>query len=230
MEKRELLEYFLIILLCISGAVYDLLIFPIIQPDELSHLMYQAMCREIMIVGPYLLAFKAISYKNIKLKAFTFMFAMRSIIVVIHNNFYDTQINLISYMLFAIFLFWLIRIALIKKETDNTQLHRLKLYEMSGVAYNILLPVKTFRGLLQILFTPWHNPLYETRLLVAEHKIYGVKNKRFVKTDYNYEYVKALVNKGFKIKECHSYKKNAAEYLVGKKMIFGFRDCRRLDF
>jgi len=90
------------------------------------------------------------------------------------------------------------------------------------------MPVNTFRGLLQILFLPHKNPLYETRVLVANNKITLIKNKKFVQIPYNYEHAKSFMNTG-KIRLCKNYSKAKIDRLIGRKMILGFMDCKMLE-
>ncbi len=102
-------------------------------------------------------------------------------------------------------------------------------YEKMGVAYNIKMPVSTFRGLIQILLIPWADPHYETRILVANRSIIGVSDGEFIKLEYNKVHISKLIQKGGKIRLCKNYRKSVIDRLLGKKLIIGIRDCRQLE-
>ena len=59
MEKKERLEYALIILIILSGFIFDILS-PFFSLEETTHLLVQQALRELMVVGYSLLAFKSI--------------------------------------------------------------------------------------------------------------------------------------------------------------------------
>lgn len=230
MGLRKLLKFSLILTLIMSGNILDRVDgFVNLRIDPF--LIYQEIARELYNLGWILLSYQFVPYKNLKIKALTFMFAIWAIVIILHNNFYDMQPSIISYTLYSCYLLWLARIALIKKEEVNKleQYRSIDQYSQSGVIYNILMPVSTFRGLIQILLNPFANPLYETRILVAKQKITGIVNKRFIQMSYSESFVKSLIRKGGKVKLCKDYNSNKINSLIGKKLILGIRDCKRLE-
>ena len=231
MERKRLLESTLIIVLILSGNILDFTDL-FIDTEFIIFNELQSMCSEFRTLGLAILAYKYIPFENLKTKAFSLMLAIWAVITIIHNNFYDMTPTTLSYTLYSCYLLWIVRIALINiycNHSDGYTKAELKALEESGVAINILLPVNTWRGLVQVLLLPWVNPLYETRLLVAGHKITYIKNKVFTQEDFNYKYINELISRGYKIRFTNNYKKKLVDGLIGKKLILGFRDCRKLE-
>lgn len=227
-ERRNLLEYALIFTLVFSGQILDLSDAFVDAPLDIFY-SQQAICRKFMLLGFALWVFKATKYDQLKLKTLSFMLCIWVAVTTMYN-FIDPQVNhmTIATILYAVYLWWLLRISLIRKPEKDIN-GRIKQYEELGIAYNILMPVNTFRGLLQILFLPHKCPLYETRVLIADRKVTGIKNKEFQQFTYSRDYIKELIQNGGKIRECKNYRKNKVDRLIGKKMIIGLRDCKRLE-
>lgn len=231
-STRERLEYIFIILLILSGSFLDVsnLLFNIsFENWETLH----NRCREFKLLGFSILAFKAFTYDQIKLKSLSFMFVIWSSVIIGYNSHQpkNTYAAVTSIPLYALYLWWLIRIYFIKQDYDSREENckLIEQYQTAGVAYNIFMPVSTFRGLLQILFLPWKNPLYETRLLVARGKTIGVINNKFTELAYSETHVKSLIRKNGRIKPCRNYSNNKVKSLIGKRSRFFFKDCRQLE-
>lgn len=144
--------------------------------------------------------------------------------VIIAYNSLHTPINYetLTSILSLLYLWWLIRIATLKKSVYVP-------LELSGAEYNIMMPVNTWRGLAQTLFIPWRNPAYETHILVAHGKITAVVDGVFTQFVYDREHIRGLIKKGGVVRICNNYKKSYIDKLIGKNLILGLRDCRRLE-
>jgi len=191
------------------------------------------MCREFILFGMSLFAYKQISFDKIKVKAFAFMFCVWSFVIIIYNNIYvNGNSATIMYSLYCLYLWWLVRIYLIKPEVNKSIIKtfiEINKFHKYKTPYNVLIPVNSFRGMLQILFLPHKNPLYETRLLVDHKNTIGVVDNKFVEIEYSQAHIKSIVRKKGRIKPCKNYSKGKIDKLVGKSVIFGIRDCRRLE-
>lgn len=230
-KRKEQLKYTFIILCILSGSFLDLFdyiadswLYDSYQWEYLHHT-----ARELKLLGFSILAFSAIRYDQLKLKTLSFMFVIWSAIIIIYNAYSPSfHPSIMVVFLYCVYLWWLLRIAFIRDKQDNILLS-LKQLEKAGVAYNLLIPVNTYRGLLQILLVPWRNPRYETRILVADHKIVGVNRGKFVQKKYSYAEIIAMIDSGAKIRLCENYSKSKINALIGKKLILGIRDCRKLE-
>ena len=230
-KKRELLKYTFIILCIICGSFLDLVdyIADLWLYDTSKWEILHHTARELRLLGFSLLAFSAIRYDQLKLKALSFMFVIWSAIIIIYNALSPSfHPSFLVVFLYCVYLWWLLRIAFIREKKENILLS-LKQLEKAGVAYNLLIPVTTFRRLLQIILVPWQNPKYETRILVANHEIVGVSQGKFVKKKYTYSQILAMIDSGARIRLCDNYRKSKVEKLMGKRLILGIRDCRKLE-
>jgi len=125
-------------------------------------------------------------------------------------------------VLSVIFVWWLIRIATLDRFKKVPP-------ELSGACYNILMPIKTYRGILQALFIPWRNPAYETRILIGHGNMTAVINGKFRTMKYDRNHIRVLIRNGGIIKPCKNYSKEKVQELEGKSLILGFRDCKKLE-
>ncbi len=230
--KKEQLKKTLIVLLIISGSFLDFsVLFFDIEKETWEKLHF--LCRELRLLGAFILAFTFIPYKKIKTKTFCFMFIIWSSVIIVYNQILPNPNScFFSIPLYIVYLWWLIRILFIPrdfKETKKQTKNYIKNFNRAGVTYNILLPVSTFRGLLQILFLPHLNPLYETRLLIHRNKMVGISGGKFIELPYEEAHINSLIDKNCKVVLCKKYSLKKVEKLIGSKAVLFFKDCRTLE-
>lgn len=230
-KRREQPSWVIVILLIISGNLFDIFSQSITYDTwEPLHFLF----RELRLLGFSLFAYKVTPFRSIKLKVFSFMFAIWSAIIIIHNSLYLLPTCTISYVLYSVYFLWLCRIAFIPaRKIENEEYIKTEIYNNHGLHYNVFIPVNTFRGMLQILFIPWKDPLFETRLLSTRNYIYSVQNKRYTRQKYDPKVIFDLIERaGAKIQLIGHVSErdiNEVNNLLGKRVFTGVRDCRRLE-
>lgn len=229
---RERLSCGIAILFIISGIPFDALTFFIHMSKEQWEPLH-FLCRELKLLGFSYLLYRALKYDQIKLKTLSFMFVIWSSVIIGYNASMpiNTHASIVSIPLTTLYLWWLIRILTFDTKTESKEesYKLIESYRVSGVAYNILMPVSTFRGLLQILFIPWNNPMYETRVLVARGKITGISDNKFTQAPYSESHIRSFIRKNGKVKACQNYSHKKVSNLISQKAWFFFKDCRKLE-
>lgn len=232
-ERREQLNLFISIILILSGSIFDIADI-YLKTDFATWTDIHCALKDIQFLGFAIMCFTLCGYSNLKIKAFTFMLIIwRATVAVINSYIPDSPIWYILAPLYATYIFWLYRALSLKDDPPiyigNTLYN---IYNYKNRTFNVLIPVNTFRGLLQALFT-LKNPKYETRLLVHGDKIFSVQRDQFVWQPYDETVIQDLIEKaGARIKIIGLPKQKKLEKvldLVGKNTIFGIRDCRRLE-
>jgi len=226
-QKRNGLLDLVIILGVLSGSLFDAADLFLNTSLSVHGTVHYAL-KDLQTLSLSILAFTLCSYGNIKIKAFLFMFSIWRFIVFGYNIYLpDFQHQYLMIPLNAIYIIWILRTLTVdSKKPDQQELDNLN----KEYGYNILFPVLTFRGLLQILFT-FNNPKYETRMALYYDEIFLVYKNKFMRKIYDKEKLEELINKsGAIIKAKRNPTKIYDIYnLMGKKSIFGIRDCRRLE-
>lgn len=95
-------------------------------------------------------------------------------------------------------------------------------------AYYVLMPVRTFWGVLQLLFCPWHPGRYESRAVVDNGYVCCVHKGRFRmlrESVTDAHMVGVIVPLGRQLTDDERAKLSA---LMGKRAITGYRDCRKM--
>ena len=178
--------------------------------------------KDLQIFGGMVLANLFCSYKNIHMKAITFLLCwMRLFVVVINAAMLGKEMSVISfYALTAVYLIWVARLLHLKK---------IKSQEPVGdEAYYVFTPISTYWGLFQAVFMPWYPARYETRMICNAGYIWSVHHGIFTKT-----LIKATdidKSRGVKIplgRKLNTDEMMALYLLEGKKAIPGIRDCRK---
>ncbi len=228
-NERGLLS--LAIIFILSGITFDLSDI-VIQTNQNQWTEIHCFLKDLQAVGYSLLAFTLCSYSNIKIKTFTFMLILWRMLVVPLNllDLYYPAIVLPVYAVYIIFLYRIYTLDDWPPVFLNSQNYQY--IENTTKSFNVLLPISTFRGLLQILFTR-SSPKYETRLLISGNHIYSVQKSRFVKQDYDHKIIQDLMEKaGARIKLLGLFTPDDRlkyDKLLGKRTFTGIRDCRRLE-
>lgn len=232
-KRKEKLNHFISIIFILSGSIFDVV-------DEFLNTNYDTwveihcFLKDVQFIGFALLLFTVCNYKRLRIKALAFMLIIwRTLVCGLNIATPESPLWWAVTLMYAIYLIFLYRIYTLK---DLPPIYLTKddwpVVENTTKTFNILLPVNSFRGLLQILLTR-SSPKYETRLLVTNGYIYSVQNNRYVKQDYDPRVVKDLMQKaGARIKLIgyidYSEVIRINSYL-GKRTITGIRDCRRLE-
>ncbi len=235
--KKEQLKILISIILILSGNVFDIADYYLFNTDYATvwtdvHLLL----KDTRLLGFSILLFIVCPYQRLVIKTFSFMFIILSFAIIIYNIILpepkNWHINIIL-ALYAIYAYWLYRCFKIK-DTRPVYLNKdtYSYLERTSKTFNIVLPVSTFRGLFQALFTK-SNPKYETRLLVNGNSMYSVYRGRYIKEKYEKQVIDDLVYKaGAKIKFlgiADEKKIERIDSLVDKRSCFPFRTCRRLE-
>jgi hypothetical protein len=223
--RKELLSYFIIFACILSGSIFDAISLFCYVSDATWECIHLTL-KDVKLFGISLLLFTVTPYKTLKIKAFSFMICLWSATVLLYNIILPAiSYSFIIAPLYSVYIFWLVRILLISsKSPESTNANE------PIQPYNILFPVSTFRGLLQVLFTPWRDPIFETRLLVFNDNVIGISKKRFTMTALTEDTIKHYIKtKGAVIKRCSYVDIKNILKLVGTKYIIGLRDCNRLQ-
>lgn len=219
------------IIFILSASIFDVLDMAL-QLNHADWTTAHCALKDLQAVGFALLSFNLCTYSLIKIKTFTFMLIIWRVIVLVLNLTVEDPPAWTLLPVYSIYIIWILRIITIKDRGHEylNQTTFKYVYKTSNT-FNVLLPVSTFRGLLQILFT-WNNPKYETRLLVNLPHIYSVRNNRFIREPHNQKTIEELMEKtGAKIKLLGSVDESEIikiDKLLGKRTFTGIRDCRRL--
>lgn len=189
--------------------------------------------KDLQVLGFALLCFNLCEYSKLKTKAFIFMLVLWRILILFSNILIDEPSAYSIIPLYVIYVIFLYRIVTINEWPPVfLNKHNFEYIQKTSKSFNVLIPVNTFRGLLQILFTR-SSPKYETRLLVSNDFIYSVQHNKFVKQPYEEKIVKDLMEKaGAKVKLLGFFTDDDRlkyENLLGKRTFTGIRDCRRLE-
>ena len=226
-QKRNGLLSFIAVILILSGSIFDIsdqIIKTSFETWTKSHLIL----KDIQSIGFALLAFSVCSYKIIKIKVLTFMLILWRTMVLLLNLYCDSPLPYTVVPLYAIYIIWIYRSMSVGRKGSTISLDNVSF----DLAYNIMFPISSFRGLLQALFT-FNNPNYETRMLLHNNNIFLVLNNTFTRKPYDKEALSELIKRNngeIKNKGAVNIEKIYDAYdLVGKRSIFAVRDCRRLE-
>lgn len=232
-RRKEKLNHFLSITFILSGSVFDI-VDEIIKTNYETWVEIHCFLKDLQFVGFALLLFTVCNYKRLKIKALAFMLIFwRTLVCGLNIASPESPLWWAVALMYAIYLIFLYRIYALKDCPPQFLGEKEWTYiEKTQKTFNVLLPVNSFRGLLQILLTR-SSPRYETRLLVTGGYIYSVQNNKYVKQVYNAGVIHDLMRKaGAKIKPIgcvDTERVNKINNLLGKRTITGLRDCRRLE-
>ena len=178
--------------------------------------------KDLQILGGMILANLFCSYKNIHMKAITFLLCwMRLFVVIINGAMLGKEMSVMSfYAISSIYLIWTARLLYLKKIKSRDPI--------DDEAFYIFIPINSYRGLFQAVFMPWHPARYETRMICYGGYVWSVHHGIFTKTP-----IKATdidKSNGVKIplgRRLTTDEIIKLDLLEGKKSILGIRDCRK---
>lgn len=232
-KRKEKLNHVTSIIFILSGSIFDV-VDEIINTNYDTWVEIHCFLKDVQFIGFALLLFTVCNYKRLRIKALAFMLIIwRTLVCGLNIAMPESPLLWAVTLMYAIYLIFLYRIYTLEDWPPQF----LGVYEWSATeetqkTFNVLLPVNSFRGLLQILFTR-SSPKYETRLLITGGNIYSVQNNTYVKQKYNPDVIQDLMQKtGARIKliSCvDSEEMQKVNELLGKRTITGIRDCRRLE-
>lgn len=230
-QKRNELLNVVLFLFIFSGSIFD--VSDLILNTSLNswYLIHYSL-KDVQTLAISILAFTLCPYNKINIKVLTFMLVIWRTVVLIYNiSLPKLEPGFLYLPLYAIYIFWITRVIILYFK-DKPPVYPVDYIEPNYFMYNVLIPISSFRGLLQALFT-LKNPRYEARLMLYKDKVYSVYKNRFTEQQLDINEINDLVSKaGAKIKNrgiFNADKFNKIQSLIGKRSITGFRDCRRLE-
>lgn len=222
-RQRKDQRSILIILGCMimCGPVFDLVDYVVCIPRPLwDDIAYHI--RDFQMLGIACIGCYACEYRMARLKAALFLVCIWKTWVLIANvfSFYTVSIPIIIFVLNSIYLFWLYRLSSMQEKKPGTIPEQ--------YAFYFLMPIHSISGLLQSVFLPWHDPMYESRVIAQGSDVWLVNRGRFVKKKI--KQTDMIYRDGVKVslrRTLSSSEKKHLDSLVGKKSIPGIRDCRK---
>ncbi len=226
-KKRQIKDvtqvsfYIIACFLILSGILLDSVDYFFIIPEIIWE---QAIitAKDLQVLGYALVALYICTYKNIRLKVLLFLLCVWKFIVLIINIFlFDKEFSMLTVLfLNAVYIFWLIRLTVLKKIKNIEPKNR--------EAYFIFSEINSIKGLLQAVFLPWHPARYETRMVCYNNQVWSIYRRKFSKnvidltTLKSMKYIKVPI--GRKLLESEQI---YLDNLIGKTIIPGLRDCRK---
>lgn len=218
-NQRKFHNIFLILIL--SGAVLFVVDLVLDFDKDVWSILYNR-SKDIQMFGAVALALYFCPYKHLNTKIILSLLTLwRLIVFIVNIKSCDSQIPAMLFLLLnAFYVLWLLRLLSSRRKTDYIPIGK--------EGYHIFVSVSTPWGLLQALFLPWHNPIYESRMISDGTHIWSVYHGKFAKiknedTDINkIDMVRVPLGRRLNTKE-YKYLNS----LVGQKAIRGIRDCRK---
>lgn len=225
-ERVKGVQHSLIVIgfiLAMSGFLFDIFDIYIYRIPEQLFIDLQILIKDIKFVGISLVTAASCSYKLIKTKVLSFLFCIWSLsVTIIHGFMFDKELSIFFACIFqAIYLLWFFRLLLMKNIKSEVP--------EIGQAFYVWQPINSFWGILQAVFLFWYPARYETRIISDGQYVWSVHHNTFQKdhiTETDINFIKGVrIPLGRKLKDSERNKLNS---LVGKRAIFGYRDCRKL--
>lgn len=210
---------YIAISLIFSGILLEVANLALNMSDALWFLLFD-ICKDAQILGAVTTACILCDYTCLRLKCTLYLLCVWRVIVLIVNA---TPVHEYTniYIMVTLTIIYLLC------------LYRMRLPEITSKdpgdeAYNILLPINSYKGLFQAVFLFWHPARYETRAICDGNYIWSINNGYFVRRSLDIRHTDPIP--GVKVplgRRLNSQEISTLNNLAGSKAMTGIRDCRK---